>query len=473
MATAARLLGSARTIRTSAYFFNTLRLTDTWRTLLAGRIEDDRVDGTYGIFPAALVPPPDMPGISPASLGFIPKSISFSLLKDLPSDMVASATVQRIQRAPTALELFAHGAHDAPGTFEIGSPTLQIETAKTAEIGLKRTQGAFRFDVKAYYTRYDNFIYRQFTGIECGEDFASCGNGGTGFLQTIYSQRDAIFRGAEAAWQWDLVPVAYGVFGVDGQYDFIRATFTDGSNVPQMPPMRLGGGAYWRNDNWFVRMGILHAWGQNNVGLFETSTAGYNLVKTEIVHREFWKYSPWGPVEVTTGITGDNLLNVDVRNSTQFHKDEILLPGRNIKFFLNVKYDADKFSGPPGTYKATKGYGAPMVYKAPVATAWNWGGLYVGANAGYSAGRTITDVSFGDNLTGDPLFATNSSDKLAGAIFGGQAGYNWLANIWAIGIEADMQYSRQRGSATSTCITDICNAALAPADAPVDRKSRP
>ena len=76
-----------------------------------------------------------------------------------------------------------------------------------------------------------------------------------------------------------LVPVANGIFGVDGQYDVIRATFTDGSNVPQMPPMRLGGGAYWRSDNWFVRMGILHAWGQNNVGLFETSTGGYNLLR--------------------------------------------------------------------------------------------------------------------------------------------------------------------------------------------------
>jgi hypothetical protein len=64
------------------------------------------------------------------------------------------------------------------------------------------------------------------------------------------------------------------------------------------------------------------------------------------------KYSPWGPVEITTGIAGDNLLNVDIRNSTQFHKDEILLPGRNFKFFLNVKYDAEKPSSPPGYYKA-------------------------------------------------------------------------------------------------------------------------
>ena len=100
-------------------------------------------------------------------------------------------------------------------------------------------------------------------------------------------------------------------------------------------------------------------------------------------------------------------------------------------------------------------------------TGWNWGGLYVGVNAGYSAGRTITDTSYNVPLAGDPLFATNGSDKLAGGFFGAQAGYNWLANVWAIGIEADMQYSRQRGSATSVCVTDICNAALAPADAPV------
>ena len=146
------LLGSARTNRGAAYFFNELWLTETLRTLLAGRIETVRLDGTAGIFPPALVPPPDDPLLSLQSLGFTPKSISFSVLKALPSWMVASATVQRIQRAPTALELFAHGAHDASGTFDIGDPGLKIETANTAELGLKRTEGAFRFDGKIYYT---------------------------------------------------------------------------------------------------------------------------------------------------------------------------------------------------------------------------------------------------------------------------------------------------------------------------------
>ena len=182
-----------------------------------------------------------------------------------------------------------------------------------------------------------------------------------------------------------------GVFGVDGQYDTVRATFTDGSNVPRIPPQRLGGGAYWRNDNWFVRAGLLHAFAQYDLAPFETPTAGYNLVKAEIVHKRYWKDSPWGPVELTTGLVGNNLLNVDMRNSVQFHKDEVLLPGRGVKFYLNAKFDAEQPSGPPGSLKGHKG-GLPamMVTKAPIMAAWNWSGLYAGTNAGWSGGRVVT-----------------------------------------------------------------------------------
>jgi len=151
------------------------------------------------------------------------------------------------------------------------------------------------------------------------------------------------------------------VLGWDGQYDTLRATFTDGGNVPRIPPMRLGAGAYWRSDTWFARLGLLHAFAQTDIAPFETATAGYNLLRAEIVHRRYLRSSPWGPVEITTGIAGDNLLDVDIRNHAQFHKDEILLPGRNFKFFLNVRYGAERPGGPPGAYdKARKGQGGPQ-----------------------------------------------------------------------------------------------------------------
>ncbi|HZD64387.1 MAG TPA: TonB-dependent receptor, partial [Xanthobacteraceae bacterium] len=362
------------------------------------------------------------------------------------------------ERAPTALELFAHGAHDAPGTFEIGNPGLKIETANTAELGLKRIDGAFRFDAKVYYTKYDNFIFRQATGILCGEDFASCGTG-TEFIQTVYAQRDAVFRGGEMAWQWDLLPVATGIFGVDGQYDFVRATFTDGSNVPRMPPMRVGGGTYWRNDSWFVRMGLLHAFGQSDLGVNDTPTAGYNLLKMEISNKQYWRDSPWGTAEITTGLVGDNLLDVDVRNSVQFHKDEILMPGRSIKFFMNAKFGGVPPVKKGGYYKAPTGFGASL-FKAPVRTAWSWAGFYVGGSIGYGRGKSNTDTVFSDPATAGQLFATDGSRKLEGAIGGAQGGYNWVAGNLLAGVEADLNYSGQRARMRAGCPGEVCNAAL-------------
>src|SRR5215468_9066473 len=471
---AGSLLGQARTNRAAGYFLNQLWFTDTLRLVSAGRVEPVRLDGTSGIFPPSLMPPPDNATLVQQSLDYVPKSISFKVLKDLPSWMVGSATVQRIERAPTALELFAHGSHDAPGTFEIGNPALKIETANSAELGLQRFQGDFRFDAKIYYTYYNNFIFRRATGILCGATFATCGNGiDTEFIQTIYSQRDAIFRGTEVAWQWDLVPLATGIFGVDGQYDFVRATFAaDGSNVPRMPPMRVGGGAYWRADEWFVRMGLLHAFGQRDLGVNETPTAGYNLLKLQIENTRYYRYSPWGPTLITTGLVGDNLLDVDVRNSVQFHKDEILLPGRSIKLFMNAKFGAeppaDKASA--GYYKGLTGYGPPLLYKAPILTAWSWAGPYLGVNMGYSAGKSKTDAVFSDGTLGTPLFAASSSDSLKGVIGGVQAGYNWQAGNWVAGLEGDIQLSGQGATPSYVCPGAVCNPTVVDFDAPVTAK---
>jgi iron complex outermembrane receptor protein len=76
-----------------------------------------------------------------------------------------------------------------------------------------------------------------------------------------------------------------GFWGVDGQYDIVRATFADGSNVPRIPPQRIGGGVYFRNAEWLRRVSLLHAFAQNDIAIVgETPTAGYNLLKVEISH---------------------------------------------------------------------------------------------------------------------------------------------------------------------------------------------
>ena len=130
---------------------------------------------------------------------FAPKSASFGLIKNLPWELAASLTAQYVERAPRAPELFSRGAHDATGTFDIGNPNLKTEVAKSVEVGLRRAKGPFRFEVTAYYTRFDGFIFRQLTGNTCDET-SCCGQGDPATMelnQAIYSQRDANFRGGE------------------------------------------------------------------------------------------------------------------------------------------------------------------------------------------------------------------------------------------------------------------------------------
>jgi outer membrane immunogenic protein len=106
----------------------------------------------------------------------------------------------------------------------------------------------------------------------------------------------------------------------------------------------------------------------------------------------------------------------------------------------------------------------PPAYKAPVkavAMVSNWTGLYIGGNVGYGWDSGATGISA---LSTDPTLApalaavlaagsypASLSSSAKGAIGGGQIGYNWqMPSQWLIGIEADLQGSGIKGSASQT-----------------------
>jgi outer membrane immunogenic protein len=80
---------------------------------------------------------------------------------------------------------------------------------------------------------------------------------------------------------------------------------------------------------------------------------------------------------------------------------------------------------------------APVYTKAPPPVdVFNWTGFYIGANIGYSAGRS--------NINGF------GSTDLNGVVGGGQIGYNWQgpASPFVFGVEIDAQGTGQDASAT-------------------------
>lgn len=332
--------------RVAGYVFNELKFSETTKAQIAGRIEHVNLSGTTPAFipdvfdltvdPAAIGP------ATPRNLHFTPKSASVGLIQNLPYDLVASVTAQYVERAPKPTELFSRGGHDATATFDIGNPNLGIETAKSIEVGLRRAAGPLRFELTGYYTKFNGFIFRRLNGNTCDGSTACVDAADPNPLElreAIYSQRDATFRGAEFQSQLDVGPLYSGIWGVEDQFDVVRATFADGTNVPRIPPVRVGGGVYWRNSNWFARINLLHAFAQNDIApIGETPTPGYNLLKAEVTYTTKLDSSWFGAREMTVGLVGNNLLNENIRNSVSYTKDEVLLPGIGVRAFANLKF---------------------------------------------------------------------------------------------------------------------------------------
>ena len=331
------LLAPAQTRNAAAFLFEELRMSPRLRAQAALRVEQTETSGTGAQFPPSYLPPPDHPTVFPVDRRFLPVSVSAGLLYDLPQDIVARVTVQHVERAPDPIEMFYKGPHDTPRTFEIGDPNMTLEKANTIELGLKRERGDTRFEASVYYSRYQNFIFKNFTGVRCGDTFASCGTPGASFDQIIYSQRDARFIGGEIQVEHDVARVWNGVFGVEAQYDIVHATFADGGYVPKIPPQRLGGGVYYRDPNWTARINLLHAFAQTHLGAFETPTPGFNLLNAELSHTMTIPQAGW-PVTLTLGIKGENLLDDDIRFHQSYKKDEVLQPGRNIRLFASMTF---------------------------------------------------------------------------------------------------------------------------------------
>jgi len=348
------LLSPTDTRSLAGYLFEQLQLGAGLRLQASGRIEAVRAAGTTSFFPASFLPSfsptgevgadgnpllaADALAQSSFTRRFTPKSAGFGILQDLPFGFVGSISGQYVERAPAAAELFSRGSHDATATFEIGDPNLKLERARTVEIGLRRAEGPLRVDATGYFTRYTDFIYRRVTGVRCDEEFSSCGGDGS-LQQIVFTQQNAIFFGAEIATQWDAIHTdGGGVIGVDAQYDFVRAQFDDGTFVPRIPPHRLGGGFFWRENGLFARVNVLHAFDQRQIAANETTTDGYTLLRAELSYTQPTDRKKSGIREFTIGIRGDNLLDEQVRNAASFRKDEILLPGRSVRLFLHARF---------------------------------------------------------------------------------------------------------------------------------------
>ena len=302
----------------AGYVFAEVELAQHLHMEASGRVENVAVTGTpaSGVF---------------TSRSYTPISGALGLLYAAAPGIKLGLNASSTGRAPALSEMFAHGGHDGPQTYETGSPDLKIERGNSLEASLRAKRGIVRFEGSLYSTWYTNYIYGDMTGRSCDDDgVCEVGTGGD-LREVIYRQQGAHFRGAEAEANVQLFSQGSGTLSAKLLGDYTRATLDNGHNVPRIPPYRLGGGLSWQSAKVDAGISLSHYGRQTDFGDYDTATPAYNALSAQVALRPF---KAWPGAEIA--VIGQNLTNDVQRLATSFNKDMVMMPGRSVRVVLKI-----------------------------------------------------------------------------------------------------------------------------------------
>lgn len=316
---AAEFLAPTETRTGAIYFFEETQIAPDWTAEFGFRFESTEVDGR---------------GIDEIRRDrhFFPLSGSAAIVGKPLDGLTLGLTGNVSQRAPAQAELFARGVHEATATFERGDNQLDEETSYTLDFRAEYKGSRGRIEWTGFVTQYDDFIFAERTGNFLDEDGVSPGD----LAELEYVARDALFYGSELVGELDVIETDWGVFGLDGRFDIVRARFDNGpnANLPRIVPIRIGGGVFFESESLDARVGFVRTEAQNRTGAFEESTASFTHLNASLAYT----IEPVDELPIEFNVVAQNLTDVRGRNHISFNKEDVLLPGRNIRFGVSARF---------------------------------------------------------------------------------------------------------------------------------------
>ncbi len=254
-------------------------------------------------------------------------AVSFGNLSDGPVGVTLS--LAHAERAPSVSELFMHGVHLSTGRFEVGNIDLKSEESNNIEVAFNYEENGSFMKTNVFFNDVDNYIYLQ---DETDDDHGDHGDEHGDYILAEYLQRDARLYGYE--------------FEVGKNLDFYRGTlrlslgrdeiigeFSNGADIPRMPPARNVVSASYLESDLEVSLVVKNVSKQSRIGETEIPTPGYDAIDVSMTK----SFALSGDRALDVSIYGNNLLDEVVRNHTSSVKDHVPLPGRNIG--LRVQMD--------------------------------------------------------------------------------------------------------------------------------------
>ncbi len=151
---------------------------------------------------------------------FTPSNLAVSTIVNLSPTTQLIASVADSQRAPTAYELFANGAHVATGAYETGNTQLSKEQSRNLDVALQWSEDKHSFKIGGFYNRFKNYIGLSNTGnfkgangepspLDTDGDGIADGSGEPIYAHYQYQAIQARFMGIEAQGQYRVLSLPY------------------------------------------------------------------------------------------------------------------------------------------------------------------------------------------------------------------------------------------------------------------------
>lgn len=266
-------------------------------------------------------PEPSQPQFFSGKRSFDAWSFALGAAYDFAPGWKFGVNLSRVERAPSAEELFANGPHAGTEAFEVGDPGLTKESAWSVEAILRGESDGFSVEASIYRSWFSDFVYETRTGaIEDG--------------LPVYQirQADARMWGFEAQASVKLAESGRWSFHADGLIDHVRTDISGSGPAPRIPPLRLMGGLKAKSAHFDIAAEVERVATQTRTAAFETATPGYTMVNLELHWRPSGNDSPLSLV-----LSANNLFDVEARRHASYLKDYAPLAGRDIRLTVRVE----------------------------------------------------------------------------------------------------------------------------------------
>lgn len=241
------------------------------------------------------------------------------------------------ERAPQVQELLSFGVHDATRSFEIGNDRLGIEASNNLDLGYRYQHNGWQAEINLFHNWINGYIAQNRNGQVYNADingFETVCSAQTCVPIRVTTQNDAIFKGFEAQFTAPVLDSKAGIIDITLFTDYTRASYTQGGDVPRIPPLRYGVQLNYDKDAFSGNLRLTRAEAQTKAGANETPTPGY--VRLDLTTQ--YRLASFKNSEITLFANGKNLLNENIRNSVSFLRNFAPEPGRSAEIGVRVSY---------------------------------------------------------------------------------------------------------------------------------------